>query len=282
MNYAKKLKIEPGSKIRLSEIDPGYTGEYDSQELAQPEIEKHLERLTELQFRMFAEQKHGLLVVLQAIDAGGKDGTIKHVFGAMNPQGCRVKGFKAPTAEELAHDFLWRVHPHVPARGEVAIFNRSHYEDVLVVRVHNLAPREVWSQRYDMINEFEKGLAAAGVTILKFFLYIDKDEQLKRFGDRLMDPSKNWKISDSDYTDREFFDDYLAAFEDAISKTSTDYAPWFVIPSNKKWFRNLAVSQIIADAMEDLKMQVPAPTVDLSQIRRLYHAEVVEEKSNHG
>jgi PPK2 family polyphosphate:nucleotide phosphotransferase len=276
MNYTKKLKVEPGGKLNLSEIDPGYTGEYDSQAEAQPEIEANLEKLTELQFRLFSEQKHALLVVLQAIDAGGKDGTIQHVIGAMNPQGCRVKGFKAPTPEELAHDFLWRVHPHVPARGEVAIFNRSHYEDVLVVRVHNLAPEAVWSQRYEMINQFEKGLAAAGVTILKFFLYIDKDEQLERFGDRLADPRKNWKISASDYQDREFFDDYLEAFEDAIRKTSQDYAPWFVIPSNKKWFRNLAVSQIIAQALEGLNMEYPAPSVDLAEIRRLYHAELSE------
>ncbi len=214
--------------------------------------------------------------MLQAIDAGGKDGTIKHVFGAMNPQGCKVKGFKAPTDEELAHDFLWRVHPHAPAKGHVTIFNRSHYEDVLVVRVHNLAPKETWSKRYDLINAFEQGLAAAGTTILKFFLYIDQDEQLERFGDRLADPAKHWKISESDYRDREYFDQYLEAFEDALSKTSTSYAPWFIIPANKKWFRNLAVSQIIVEALEDLNMQFPAPSVDIEAIRKLYHAEVTE------
>ena len=178
---------------------------------------------------------------------------VNHVISAMNPQGCTVTGFKQPTPDDLAHDFLWRVHPHAPGKGEVAIFNRSHYEDVLVVRVHDILPKDVWSKRYGLINDFENMLVDSGVSILKFFLYISKEEQLERFKQRLDDPARNWKISDSDYKEREYWDDYIAAFEDALSKCSTEHAPWFVIPANHKWFRNLAVSQIIAETM-------PAPT----------------------
>ena len=183
-----------------------------------------------------------------------------------------MTGFKEPTTQELAHDFLWRVHPHAPGKGEVAVFNRSHYEDVLVVRVHKLVPKDVWQARYDLINEWEKLLHGQNnTTILKFFLYISKDEQLERFKDRLDDPAAQWKISESDYTERNYWDDYIAAFEDALSNCSKKHAPWYVIPSNQKWFRNLAVSQIIADTMADMDLKLPKPTVDLAEIRRLYH-----------
>jgi PPK2 family polyphosphate:nucleotide phosphotransferase len=225
---------------------------------------------------MYAENKHALLIVLQAMDGGGKDGTIGHVVEALNPQGCSVVGFKVPTAEELAHDYLWRIHEHTPRKGHITVFNRSHYEDVLVVRVHNLVPKEIWSKRYNEINSFERELVNSGTTIVKFFLHIDKEEQLKRFRDRLDEPDKQWKISDSDYTEREFWDDYQKAYTDALSKCSFNYAPWYVIPGNHKWFRDLAVSQILVDTLEGLKMRYPEPSVDLVSIKQMYHAEVAE------
>ena len=205
------------------------------------------------------------------MDGGGKDGTINHVLGAMNPQGCRVARFSQPSGEELAHDFLWRAHPVVPALGEVVIFNRSHYEDVLVVRVHKLVPEGVWTRRYDEINVFEKILAEHGTSILKFYLHISKEEQLERFRSRLDDPSKQWKISEADYEERRFWDDYVSAYEDALSRCSTEHAPWFVITANHKWFRNLAVAQIVVQHLETLKMKFPKPTVNIEHIRHEYH-----------
>ena len=280
MNYRKKLIVQPGSKVRLADVDPAFTGKHESHETALPEIEQYRQKLGQLQHLLYAERKHALLIVLQGLDAGGKDGVVYHVISAMNPQGCTVTGFKQPTPEDLAHDFLWRVHPHAPGKGEVAIFNRSHYEDVLVVRVHDILPKDVWSKRYGLINDFEKLLADnGGVTVLKFFLHISKEEQLERFKQRLDDPARNWKISESDYKEREYWDDYIAAFEDALSKCSTEHAPWFVIPANHKWFRNLAVSQIIAETMQDLGMKYPEPTVDLAEIRRQYHQAAEAAKS---
>ncbi len=277
MSYSKEFRIKPGSKVNLSKIDPYYYGDYENEASAAQELLKYSQRLTELQSVMYAENKHALLIVLQAMDGGGKDGTIHHVMAALNPQVCSVVGFKVPTAEELAHDYLWRVHKYVPAKGHITVFNRSHYEDVLVVRVHNLVPEEVWSKRYNEINAFERELANSGTTIVKFFLHIDKDEQLKRFRDRLDEPDKQWKISDADYKERDFWDDYQNAYMDVLSKCSFNYAPWFVIPANNKWFRDLAVSQILVETMEGLQMSYPAPTVDLAEIKRLYHAEVAEE-----
>ncbi len=273
MNYREEFRVSPGSKVRLGDFDPSYTGKHVSEDKAATDIEKHRKKLAEQQYLMYAEKRHSLLIVLQALDAAGKDGTVNHVMSAMNPQGTTVASFKAPTALELEHDFLWRVHQHVPAEGTVAIFNRSHYEDVLVVRVHKLAPKEVWSGRYELINDFERLLCRQNNThIIKFFLHISKEEQLERFKQRLDDPARNWKISDSDYKERELWDDYTKAFEDVFAKTSTKHAPWYIIPSNHKWFRNLAVSQIVADTMEDLGMKMPKPTVDLEEIRREYHA----------
>jgi len=280
-NYLKKFKVELGSKVRLKHVDPDYHGKHESHEEALPEIQKYLEKMEELQYLMYAERKHSLLIVLQGLDAAGKDGVVRHVLTGMNPAGCISVNFKQPTAEELAHDFLWRVHRNVPGKGSVAIFNRSHYEDVLVVRVHELVPEKVWSKRYDEINEFEKLIAAQNkTTILKFFLHISKQEQLARFAKRLDDPARQWKISDSDYKEREYWDDYTEAFEDVLNKTSTERAPWFVIPSNHKWFRDLAVSQIIAWTMEEMDMQMPKPTVDLAKIRREYHEAVDKGKSH--
>jgi len=271
MDYRKEFVVEPGSKVKLDKIDPAYTGKHDA-DAAKAEMARYREKLTEQQLLMYAEKRHSLLIVLQALDAAGKDGTVNHVMSAMNPQGTTVIGFKGPTALELEHDFLWRIHPHVPARGTIAIFNRSHYEDVLVVRVHNLAPKDVWSERYELINDFERLLYRQNNThIIKFFLHISKEEQLERFKQRLDDPARNWKISDSDYKERELWDDYTKAFEDVFAETSTKQAPWYIIPSNHKWFRNLAVSQIVAATMEDLGMKMPKPTVDLQAIRKQYH-----------
>jgi PPK2 family polyphosphate:nucleotide phosphotransferase len=237
--------------------------------------------MDQLQYLMYAERKHSLLIVLQGLDAGGKDGVIRHLLTGMNPAGCRVTAFKQPTPEELAHDFLWRVHPHVPEKGDVAIFNRSHYEDVLVVRVHKLAAPAVWSKRYARINDFEKQLSVENkTTILKFFLYISKQEQLARFKQRLDDPARQWKISASDYKERKYWGDYIEAFEDMLHKTSTNHAPWYVIPANHKWFRDLAISHIINRALEDLDMKLPKPTVNIANMRRQYHqAEMLAKAS---
>ena len=272
MNLAKRLKVEPGSKVKLSDIDPDFHGAHKSEDEAKAELQHNLNRITELQRKLYADRRHCLLIVLQGIDGAGKDGTCWHVVSAMDPQGVSVTGFKQPSAEERDHDFLWRVHPHAPGLGQVAVFNRSHYEDVLVVRVHDLVPKHVWKQRYDFINDWERLLVdEKNTTILKFFLYISKEEQLSRFKDRLDDPARQWKISDSDYSERKLWDKYIDAFEAAISKCSTKHAPWFVIPANHKWFRNLAVSEIVVRAMEDMNLSLPKPTVDLQQIRKLYH-----------
>lgn len=279
MDYRKEFVVEPGTRVKLSKIDPDYKGKQAPEKEAPPETQKHLEKLRRLQFLLYAEKKHSLLIVLQALDAAGKDGTVNHVFSAMNPQGTTVTGFKKPTDADLNHDFLWRIHPHTPGKGEVAIFNRSYYEDVLVVRVHKLAPKEVWSQRYELINDFEKLLRRENNThIIKLFLHISRDEQLERFKQRLDDPARNWKISEGDYKEREYWDAYTEAFEDVFAETSTKHAPWYIIPSNHKWFRNLAVSQIVAATLEDLGMKMPQPQVDLAAIRKQYH-QAAEEGS---
>jgi len=277
MDYRKKFFVDPAEALQLRKLDPGYKGDHEEEEAAKEETEHYRAKLGHQQALLYAERKHSVLVVLQALDAGGKDGTVNHVFSALNPQGATVIGFKQPTPLELSHDFLWRVHPHAPGRGEVAIFNRSHYEDVLVTRVHKLIDKATWTTRYERIREFETGLTDNGTTILKFFLHISKEEQLARFAERLEDPKRNWKISESDYTERALWDDYIAAFEDAMNATSTSEAPWYVIPSNHKWFRNLAVSQIMADTMESLGMAFPKPSVDLDEIRRKYHVAVEQE-----
>jgi PPK2 family polyphosphate:nucleotide phosphotransferase len=278
--YSKLFQVKPDSKVRLKKINPDYTAEHTKKKSAMKEVERLDRKLRELQYLIYAEDKRSLLICLQALDAAGKDGTINHVLGSMNPQGARVHGFKAPSKEESEHDFLWRIERQAPKRGEVVIFNRSHYEDVLVVRVHNLVPEEVWKGRYELINDFEKKLVENGTHILKFFLHISPEEQLLRFKQRLDDPARHWKISEGDYAEREFWDAYTEAYEEALSKTSTKHAPWFVIPSNNKWFRNLAVAKIVAETMESLDMKFPAPSVNIEEVRRKYHkAEEEEEKS---
>ncbi|MCA9911196.1 MAG: polyphosphate kinase 2 family protein, partial [Anaerolineae bacterium] len=224
------------------------------------------ERLIELQYRLYAEGRRKLLVVLQAMDAGGKDGTIKKVFDSVNPQGVQVTSFKVPTAEELAHDYLWRIHKAVPGRGFIGIFNRSHYEDVLVVRVNELVSQDVWVKRYDQINAFERLLADNGVTILKFYLHISKDEQKERFQERLDNPEKHWKFSVGDLSVRERWDDYMQAYEDAITLCNTPYAPWHIVPANRKWYRDLAVTRTIVNAMEQMGLDYPENKDDLSGV----------------
>ena len=263
--------VKPGTKVRLNDVDPSFTDKHESHKAALSELEADRKRLWELQYRLYAEHQRSLLICLQALDAGGKDGTVNHVLGAMNPQGCAVYGFKRPSSEELAHDFLWRIHKACPAKGHVSIFNRSHYEDVLVVRVHDLAPKKVWSKRYEHINAFEKLLVDNGTHILKFYLHISKDEQLRRFKQRIEDSARHWKISESDYAERHYWDDYVEAFEAALSKCSTDHAPWFVIPSNHKWFRNLAVAKIVIETLERMDIEFPKPTVDIDDIKKKYH-----------
>jgi PPK2 family polyphosphate:nucleotide phosphotransferase len=271
VDYRKKFVVEPGSQVHLDQIDPSYTGKQDEAE-ARAALQDRVERLQRLQYLLYAENKRSVLIVLQAMDAGGKDGTIRHVLGAMNPQGAYVHPFKEPTREEAAHDFLWRAHRVAPARSQVGIFNRSHYEDVLVVRVRNLVTKDVWSKRYDRIVEFEKTLAQANTHVMKFCLHISADEQLRRFKARLEDPHRQWKISESDYTDRAYWDDYMRAYEAALEKTSTERAPWYIIPANHKWFRNLAVATIVVDTLDSLDMKYPPPSVDIAEILRKYHA----------
>lgn len=267
-DLVKRFVVKPGKRVKLSDHDPDDTaGVSSSKANYEPILQENIERLFKLQTLLAACDKQAVLVVLQAMDAGGKDGTIRHVMRGLNPQACRVTAFKAPTAEELQHDFLWRIHKAAPRRGEIGIFNRSQYEDVLIARVHKLVAKAVWSERYDQINDFEDILAKNNTVIFKFFLHISKKEQARRLEKRIDDPRKNWKITLADVTERRYWDDYMAAYEDALSRCSTERAPWYVIPANKKWFRNLAVAQILVDAMTAWKMNYPPPAVDLSSLR---------------
>ncbi|MEZ0241100.1 MAG: polyphosphate kinase 2 family protein [Chloroflexota bacterium] len=259
------LRVEPGSKVRLSDIDPAESHGY-TKATAASELQEGLDRLSDLQDRLWAEDKHPILIVLQGMDTAGKDGSIKHAMRAFNPMGCSVTSFRVPTPVEAAHDYLWRVHQRLPGKGEIGIFNRSHYEDVLVVRVHEFVPRTVWQRRYDQINAFERLLTDEGTTIVKFFLHIDRDEQKARLQSRIDDPTKNWKFKLGDLEERKRWDDYIAAYEDALSRCSTEAAPWYVIPANRNWFRNLAVADILADTLDDLKPAYPPAVDDLTKV----------------
>ena len=271
MAYRKEFLVEPESKVNLDKINSSYTGKHESHEKSNVEVAEYIERLRKAQYLLYADAGQSLLVVLQGLDAAGKDGVIQHLFSGLNPQGVKVARFGPPTHVEAAHDFLWRVHVQAPADGDITIFNRSHYEDVLVTRVHKLVPKAVWSKRYDLINGFEKLLTRSGTRILKFYLHISKEEQLERFKQRIDDPVRNWKISESDYSERQLWDKYQRAYEDVLSLTSTEHAPWFIIPSNHKWFRNLAISEIVVDAMEAMKLKLPPPRVNIDEIRQKYH-----------
>ncbi len=280
MDFRKQFVVEPHVRFKLANIDPAYKGTHESHESAAPELARLTAILAQLQYRLYAENKRSLLIVLQGFDAAGKDGVIRHVISGTNPQGVNVACFKQPTREELAHDFLWRAHTYTPARGEIMIFNRSHYEEVIIVRVHDIVPKSVWSKRYDRICEFEKLLGQFGTRIIKFYLHISPEEQLARFKMRLDDPHRNWKISNSDYTEREYWPAYIEAFEDAMRETSTTRAPWYVIPSNHKWFRDLAISRILVDTLDEMDLTIPKPSVDLKAIRLQYHSAKTEQDKN--
>jgi len=260
-NLRERLRVGAGTEFELASVDPDYTFGFDkvtAKEARKPE----LDRLSDLQDRLWAQDKQAVLVVLQGIDTSGKDGTIRKVAGAFNPQGCAVSSFKVPTPEELSHDFLWRVHRRVPGKGLVGIFNRSHYEDVLVVRVHSLVPEDVWRARYEQIRNFERLLHGTGTRIVKFMLHISRDEQRERLQARYDDPAKHWKFSLGDLDERKRWDDYIAAYQDALVETSTEDAPWYVIPANRKWFRNLAVARILAETLTEMAPDYP-PAPDL-------------------
>jgi len=252
----EQLLVRPGSRVSLAKHDPNDTFGREKDDAAAI-VARDIGRLADLQERLWAEHKQRVLIVLQGIDASGKDGTIKHVMAGFNPQGVKITGFGVPSEMELAHDYLWRVHQVVPASGEIAVFNRSHYEDVLVVRVHSFVAEPVWSKRYDQINHFEETLAASGTTVIKFFLHISADEQLERFRERYEDPTKRWKFKMGDLAEREHWDEYMAAYEDVLARCSTEAAPWYIVPSNRKWFRNLAIGSIVADTIEDLHPAYP-------------------------
>ncbi len=257
--------IAPGSVVSLADHDPDFDGGL-SKKAGARKFAKLRGNLRELQELMYAEDKHALLLVFQAIDTGGKDGTIRAVMAGVDPQGCTVTSFKAPTTEELAHDFLWRINRALPRRRMIGIFNRSHYEDVLVVRVHNLVPPEVWEPRYEQINQFERRLTESGTTILKFLLHISKDEQKARLQERLDHPEKWWKFSKADLKERERWDDYVEAYEAMLTRTSTPWAPWYVIPANRKWYRNMAVARVLVDTLRGFDMAYPKPEEDFSGI----------------
>jgi PPK2 family polyphosphate:nucleotide phosphotransferase len=263
---AETHRLEPGVPVRLDDLTTKGKKFYEDKEAAQVEFKGLRDELIELQERLYAEDKHSLLVVFQAMDAGGKDGTIRNVFKGVNPQGVQVTSFKAPTSEDLAHDFLWRIHKAVPGRGKIGVFNRSHYEDVLVVRVDNLAPEAVWRPRYEQINQFEKLLTESGTTILKFYLHISQEEQKERFQARVDDASKHWKFSFGDLEKRKQWADYLVAYEAMLNQTSTEWAPWYVIPADQKWYRNLAVMRAIVQALLGLDPQFPQAEEDVSGV----------------
>ncbi|HUS67301.1 MAG TPA: polyphosphate kinase 2 family protein [Kofleriaceae bacterium] len=260
----KKYRVKPGSKVKLAKWDPDDTGSWKKGNKADAQQAEDVARLADLQELLYAENQRAVLVVLQAMDTGGKDGTIRHVFRGLDPTGCRVTSFKKPSEEELDHDFLWRMHRGVPRFGEIGIFNRSHYEDVLVVRVNELVPPAVWKKRYDRINEWERDLTEAGITVVKFFLNISKDEQKERLQARLDDPAKRWKFAMDDLAARKQWDAYQAAYEDVLSKCSTEHAPWHIVPANKKWYRNLVVARTLVEILEGMAPKPRPVKIDKS------------------
>lgn len=261
-----RYRVHPGKPIVLADFDPDTCEHYKKKKNIKAELEKQRDRLINLQRRLYAENQHSLLIVLQAMDTGGKDGTIKNVFQGVNPQGCRVWSFKKPSDEEASHDFLWRYHQRTPRRGMITIFNRSHYEDILIVRVKQMVPEEVWRKRYHTINEFEQMLTLNNITVIKFFLHISRDEQKQRLESRLQNPDKRWKFSANDVKERLLWDDYQKAYEDAINNCSTTYAPWYIVPANKKWYRNLVIARTLADTIEAMNPQYPAVEPGLENI----------------
>lgn len=255
--------VPPGTKVRLRDFDADYTGGVKNKKKAKAELEENVAALSDLGYRLYAENRRSLLLVLQGMDTAGKDGAIRHVMRGFNPQSCQVTSFKQPSVDELAHDFLWRIARAVPRKGFVGIFNRSHYEDVLVVRVHNLVPKNEWQTRYDRINQFEHMLSEGGVTIVKVFLHISKDEQQRRLQSRLDDPKKRWKFSRADLDERRVWDDYQKAYEAVLSRCNTRRAPWYVVPANHKWYRNFVISRILRKTLEKMGPEYPEAEKDL-------------------
>ncbi|NND95820.1 MAG: polyphosphate kinase 2 family protein [Pirellulaceae bacterium] len=279
MDFYNEYRVAPGENVKLKSRDTKTKGPFDGKDEAKGFTNGIIKQLREIQYRLFVEDKQSMLIVLQAPDAAGKDGLIRKVLGQMNPQGVRTYPFKVPSKVELAHDFLWRIHRCTPEKGMISIFNRSHYEDVLVVRVEDIVPKSVWNKRYELINAFETNLAEAGTRVLKFYLHISPDEQLERFHKRLENPEKHWKLNPGDYEARKKWDQYRAAYEDAMSKCSTKRAPWFVIPADHKWYRDAAVAAIVLKAMEEMDPQMPEPDVDLAEIEELYKAALARQNS---
>lgn len=272
-----QYRVVPGSPVDLASCEASFGGDLSRKD-GKRQLEILTKSLRDLQELLYAEHRQKILIVLQGIDTSGKDGTIRSVFGKVNPQGTKVVSFKVPTTRELDHDYLWRIHPHTPGKGEIVIFNRSHYEDVLAVRVHDLMPKSVWGKRYDHINAFERLLTDEGTVILKFYLHISKQEQAKRFLARLDRPHKRWKFSPGDLEEREYWDVYMQAFEDMLNRTSTEDAPWYVVPSNQKWYRNLVVASVIVEKLQSLGMQFPEVVPDIDSYRARL-AEMIEEGS---
>ncbi len=260
-------RAKPGQKHNLAKVSTDDTGYFKAKEDAADETERNLKRLAKLQEVLYAQEKHSVLIVLQAMDTGGKDGAIEHVFKSVNPQGCTVTSFKVPTSLELRHDFLWRIHQAVPPRGMIGIFNRSHYESLLVERVHQLVPEKVWSKRFDRINEFEKLLCNEGTTVIKFFLHISKQEQKRRLQARLDDKKRHWKFNIGDLAERKLWDEYQEAYEDVLRKCSPEDAPWYIVPSDHKWFRNWVLSDTIVRTLEKLRMDFPPPAEGLDTVK---------------
>lgn len=266
LNANELHQLPAGQPVDLNQLSTKAKPFHQDREAAEAEFKTLRDELVDWQVRLYAEGKRKLLIVLQALDGGGKDGTIRRVFQGVNPQGVQVTSFKVPTAAELAHDFLWRVHQRVPGSGMIGVFNRSHYEDVLVVRVHQIVPENVWRPRYEQINQFEKLLADTGTTILKFYLHISKEEQRKRFQERLDDPHKHWKFSVDDLKKRVYWDDYMGAYSEMLGHCTTPYAPWYVIPADQNWYRNLAIARVLVSALRQMNPQFPAPKDDLTGV----------------
>ncbi len=263
----REYRVESGKGFKLSDFDPDDTGDFKDHDDAEDIMKRDLDKLWSLQEKLYIDKRFSLLVVLQAMDTGGKDGTVKHVFTGANPLGCQVTAFKKPTPDELAHDYLWRIHRATPAYGTIGIFNRSHYEDVLVVRVHELVSKDEWIERYEQINNFEKMLTQENTIVVKFFLHISKDEQKKRLQERIDVKAKNWKFDPNDLKEREHWDDYMEAYEDAIKKCSSERAPWYVVPANKKWYRNLIVANVLVKTLEKIDFKLPDLTYDPDKIK---------------
>ena len=274
----QQYRIDPEKPIKIKKLDTNDLGDWEGKKKdAQKAFKKLQKDLAELQEVLYAEQKHKILIILQAMDTGGKDGTIRTLLEKVNPQGVKIANFKTPTPIELAHDYLWRVHARVPGKGEMVIFNRSHYEDVLVARVHELVPKEVWKKRFEQINAFERMLAEEGTTILKFYLHIDKEEQKQRFLERLIDPKKQWKFNPNDLEERKKWDLYQDAYQDVLNKTSTPWAPWYAIPANRNWYRNLCVASVIVETLKSLKLKYPEPLPNPESYIQALENESLEE-----